>query len=769
MNTKASGSLAAWTTPQCPIGVEYVPQVLKEIRLTVMEAFYTLPHGGMEVGGILLGKSSATAVTITGYSPLECEHAFGPSFQLSGKDRDRLLELIATATGNGEEVVGWYHSHTRSPIFLSESDLEVYERYFGDPFQLALVMKPSSFRPLRCGFFFRDAGGVVHSEGSYLEFDLDSGSVPPELARPESGETSDGSLAEGAASDDRGPNQTAETPETPNGTDTDASPVMPARRAEAQPLPAAVAHSYYTWSFPGAPVCVWLHLEVVKALEEQLADQREKRDLTGILLGEVEATAIVVSNVELLPHASESEMQLALAEIESAGRTRAIGFYRIRGGGRLKMSEEDQTLARNLFPHPTDVFLVIHASEAGPANATFFFWDQGRLFSEFSLMDFVLDAQTLAAKELRRASAALAAPGKTRPSTVPYPAFEARRGPERMGQAAPVQPNRWRWIAAILAAVLVIAIGAFTLTRTRSVEDGQAPAAASRSSPSLGLRIRREGTDIILSWDRNAVSKLSANAGLLIIKDGSEQKELFLDAARLTTAQILLAPEHSQVDVQLTLLLPNNRTASESGIVILPAKKSDQPAILTATVPSRVVEPSEVTPESTRIRAAKTFTPPLEQAPTPSAPLIDQPPPLTVRPTPSAVEQQFLSQEADAPPALGPALGRAGQMPAALRSASTPAVPLRIGGEAERAVLISQTEPLYPVSARVARIQGIVVMEAVIGSDGHVRDVKVLRGPLLLRQAAMDAVKEWIYKPAMLNGQPVESLAQVQINFRGRW
>ncbi len=174
-----SEAMAAWSAPECPFKIEYATEVLEDIRLAVMDAFFSLPRGGAEIGGILLGKPDRGRLTITGYVPLECEHAFGPSFVLSPNDHRRLSETLAAhRRGQGGIVaVGWYHSHTRSEIFLTDVDVEIHERYFPEPWQVALVLKPHAFQPMRGGFFFRGEGGSIRSESSYQEFKLEGATV----------------------------------------------------------------------------------------------------------------------------------------------------------------------------------------------------------------------------------------------------------------------------------------------------------------------------------------------------------------------------------------------------------------------------------------------------------------------------------------------------------------------------------------------------------------------------------------------------------------
>jgi protein TonB len=97
-----------------------------------------------------------------------------------------------------------------------------------------------------------------------------------------------------------------------------------------------------------------------------------------------------------------------------------------------------------------------------------------------------------------------------------------------------------------------------------------------------------------------------------------------------------------------------------------------------------------------------------------------------------------------------------------------PEGPIRfvVGGKITEPVKLSGPNPLYPEAARRARIQGVVVLECVIGKDGSVQSVKVLRGlPLGLTESATDAVKKWKFEPSTLNGKPVEVLYILTVRF----
>src|SRR5215469_2164111 len=90
---------------------------------------------------------------------------------------------------------------------------------------------------------------------------------------------------------------------------------------------------------------------------------------------------------------------------------------------------------------------------------------------------------------------------------------------------------------------------------------------------------------------------------------------------------------------------------------------------------------------------------------------------------------------------------------------------IRVGGNVQSAMLVSQQKPIYPPLAKQARISGTVELSAVIGKDGRVANLSVIKGHPLLVQAALDAVKNWIYKPTLLNGEPVEVSTTIDVNF----
>jgi protein TonB len=90
---------------------------------------------------------------------------------------------------------------------------------------------------------------------------------------------------------------------------------------------------------------------------------------------------------------------------------------------------------------------------------------------------------------------------------------------------------------------------------------------------------------------------------------------------------------------------------------------------------------------------------------------------------------------------------------------------IRVGGNVQAARLVNQPRPVYPPLARQARIQGTVRFNAIIGKDGRIENLTLVSGHPLLVPAATEAVKQWVYKPTLLNGEPVEVVTQIDVNF----
>jgi periplasmic protein TonB len=95
-----------------------------------------------------------------------------------------------------------------------------------------------------------------------------------------------------------------------------------------------------------------------------------------------------------------------------------------------------------------------------------------------------------------------------------------------------------------------------------------------------------------------------------------------------------------------------------------------------------------------------------------------------------------------------------------------PKAPVRVGGRVREPRLITRVDPTYPPLARQTHMQGVVIIDAILDEQGNVMEAKIVSGPPLLIQSALDAVKKWKYEPTYLNDQPVPVQLNVTVTFR---
>jgi len=166
--------LETWSVPGHAIRIEYSPAVLEEIRSEAVDGYHRAPHGGVEIGGVLFGMHEEYTVRITVRRPIACQFATGPSFVLTKREEAALADALKEWRNDPEitelEPVGWYRSHNRSEVLLSDTDLSFFNRFFAQDWQVGLIVRPASLAPTRAGFFFREADGSIRTEGTYAEF-----------------------------------------------------------------------------------------------------------------------------------------------------------------------------------------------------------------------------------------------------------------------------------------------------------------------------------------------------------------------------------------------------------------------------------------------------------------------------------------------------------------------------------------------------------------------------------------------------------------------
>ncbi len=177
-----------WEVAGKPIAIHLEFGVVDRVAMDVMRGFGAVPKRGAEVGGLLLGSfeqdGSTTIVKIEDYVPVTCDYLKGPSYQLTDKDEARFRDAVEAAKSSAtQKIVGFFRSHTRDGLGLADEDLEIFDKYLGEPWQVMLLVRPYATRTSTGAFFFKEQGGF-RRESSYQEFpfkrrDLGGGSPPP--------------------------------------------------------------------------------------------------------------------------------------------------------------------------------------------------------------------------------------------------------------------------------------------------------------------------------------------------------------------------------------------------------------------------------------------------------------------------------------------------------------------------------------------------------------------------------------------------------------
>jgi TonB family protein len=168
---------------------------------------------------------------------------------------------------------------------------------------------------------------------------------------------------------------------------------------------------------------------------------------------------------------------------------------------------------------------------------------------------------------------------------------------------------------------------------------------------------------------------------------------------------------------------------------------------------NRFQQPSPITNEV--LREAESILPPVEIQSAAMAPIAMRPS-IPVRPSvPDSLNAgaRLPLSEHDSPSDTPSRLTR-------------PVMPVNLATDLAEKLVIAKTQPSYPERALQAGLQGSVVLEALIGTDGMIQDLKLLSGPMLLGKAACDAVKQWRYQPYLLNGHAVEAQTLVTVDFK---
>jgi TonB family protein len=345
--------------------------------------------------------------------------------------------------------------------------------------------------------------------------------------------------------------------------------------------------------------------------------------------------------------------------------------------------------------------------------------------------------------------------------------------------------NLYRLLAfSVLVAVLTVC---FELARWTENYFFTKPGSAAESH--MGLKLERVGSDFRLSWNPDAPVISKATNGRLLITDGSLHKSLDLDSSDLRSGIILYTPQNKDVVLRLEVDQADSTTMTSEAVRVAGAGPS---SVASQTLKSASNHdesnptplPSSVPPSSGGSRGpVHVSETPKSVVSAPPAAKVAKPaqitetkviatseelqiaPKLPVASSPTPVQTPRIGDSTPAPPIPEPGL-TSRPAPVELPSSVLPAETIQPGGHLEAPQLILRKDPIYPAAAKQAHFSGSVELHFLIAADGTVHDVKSVKGNAVLATAAIEAVQGWRYKPARLNGAPIETDGSVTLDFK---
>jgi hypothetical protein len=159
---RSARTFESWNVPGVPLVIQCSAEALEDIRSQAWEGLRKLARRGLEIGGVLYGTRRPGTIRIEAVRPISCQHEQGPGFLLSKADRVALGEQIENSKNDPELKLliplGWFVSHTRGGIEITEQDVEIYATYFPEPWQVTLAVHPRHGATSGAFFVRRDGG-----------------------------------------------------------------------------------------------------------------------------------------------------------------------------------------------------------------------------------------------------------------------------------------------------------------------------------------------------------------------------------------------------------------------------------------------------------------------------------------------------------------------------------------------------------------------------------------------------------------------------------
>jgi len=321
--------------------------------------------------------------------------------------------------------------------------------------------------------------------------------------------------------------------------------------------------------------------------------------------------------------------------------------------------------------------------------------------------------------------------------------------------------GRSRLIIGLAAGAVIVTIGlsAF-LTRTRPSEVRTVVASATKDNIPLQVRVEPQGKGLIeVRWNPQSSSIAEASSGRLVITEPNQKpRVLALEVGQLKTGHLMYQSAADSIQFDLEIAGRSGAIVKESVLALQSPANSPQPTAPPQTPPQQAATPTAqnlpnpiaaVPVPQVSQPVVRTFVPPAAQHNSEQRAIVDAPQVQTNGPVPVPEVGLTTPLAVISPPPT--------EEPAPQQ--------VRVESNVEAANLVKNVIPIYPRIARSAGIQGTVRFTARIGKDGRILNLKFMSGPPVLVDAASAAVKQWVYRPTLLNGVPVEVITQIDVNF----
>lgn len=322
-------------------------------------------------------------------------------------------------------------------------------------------------------------------------------------------------------------------------------------------------------------------------------------------------------------------------------------------------------------------------------------------------------------------------------------------------------PSRSALVVGGIGGVLILTVGVILLwPKGHPAKTVPALAVAAKDIAPLQVLAEPLGNGLInIRWNAQSPLMAQARDGRLVITEHDKApRTMDLDAGQLKIGHLTYQSTAESIEFDLEVNDRSGSVAKESILAMVPpanaAPQTPQekiPAIKTQVIPqpapAKVQAPVTVEVPQANPAKARAFIPPPAQ--------------------PRSVQGAII----DAPPALAnaPAAPVGVNLPASLAAVSPPppGAPqqIRVESNLQAGNLIKKIVPVYPPLAKAAGVEGVVKFTALIGKDGKIQNLKATYGPPPLVDAATQAVKRWVYRPTLLNGQPVEVITDINVTF----